>query len=99
MKIKRGDTLAFYVNFKDADGAPIAYSNIKCQIRRRDGTLLSELTITPTATTGRYLFSAGATDDFGLGSHECDIQVTVDEKVVSSETFKIEIVKDITRVE
>lgn len=99
MKIKRGDTLAFYVNFKDASGEPIAYENIKCQIRRLDGTLLSELVITETETTGRYLFYAGATDDFGLGSYESDIQVVVDDKVISSETFIIDVDKDITREE
>ena len=99
MQIKRGDSFAFYANFKDPDGAPISYENIKCQIRKRDGTLLSELTIAETETAGRYLFSAGATDTWPVGVFESDIQVVVDEKTISSETFRVEVIKDITRVE
>ncbi len=99
MKIKRGDTLAFYVNFKDANGDPVAYDNIRCQVRHKDGTLLSELTIAETDTVGRYLFSAGATDGFPLGTHESDIEIMVGGKVASSDTFGIEVYKDITREE
>lgn len=99
MKIKRGDTFAFYANFKDSAGSPIAYENIACQIRKRDGTLLANLTITPTETTGRYLFTGGATDTWPVGVLESDIQVVVGDKTTSSETFRIEVIKDITRVE
>ena len=99
MKIKRGASLAFYVTFKDTDGDPVTYNNIRCQVRQIDGTLLSELTIAETETTGRYLFSAGTTDVFPLGTHESDIEITVGGKVASSDTFKIEVYKDITRAE
>lgn len=99
MKLKRGDTLAFYANFKDAEGKAVAYDNIHSQIRRTNGLLLANLTITPTETVGRYLFNAGATDTFPLGVHECDIQVKVNEKIVSTDTFNIEIIRDITKEE
>lgn len=99
MQIKRGDSFAFYANFKDSDGAPISYENIKCQIRKRDGTLLEDMTIATTETAGRYLFSAGSTDAWPIGILESDIEVVVGEKTISSETFRIEVVKDITRVE
>ena len=96
MEIKRGDTFAFYANFKDLEGDPIAYDNIACQIRKPNGVLIDELTIAPTATVGRYLFTAGVTDEWPITTPESDIHVIVNGVVISSETFTIEVIKDVS---
>jgi len=99
MVIKRGDTLAFYIFFKDELGAGVVRDNVFCQLRTRSDALIKELVITPTATVGKYLATAGDTTDFPLGALFSDIEVREGDIVVSSNTFNISIVKDVTREE
>lgn len=100
MKLKRGDTLAFYVNFKDSDGDPVARTGLLCQIRTRAGVLVDTMTIASTATLGKYLFTASvSTSTYPLTRLEADIQITDGATVVSSDTFFIEMIQDVTRAE
>lgn len=65
--VKRGDTFAFTVQIRSADGEPLigAADNLKCQGRYYwNEDVLVELTISETETPGTYLFRAGNTDSW-----------------------------------
>jgi len=97
MEIKRGETLSFYIYFKDSLGQGVAKTNIFCQLRTKAGKLVDDLTITPTATTGKYLATAGDTSLFPVTTLDSDIQVRDGGIVVSSTTFEITILSEVTR--
>jgi len=99
MVIKRGDTLAFYLFFKDESGAGVVRDNVFCQLRTRSDVLIKELVITPTATVGKYLATAGDTTDYPIGTLFSDVEVRDGDVVTSSATFNISIVKGVTREE
>lgn len=93
---KRGDTFSLQAT---ANGEDITTWTIQSQIRDNSGTLISELDITKTdAANGEYtLTHDGATSSWPLKMLYCDIQYTVGGVISSTETFRIEVVEDITR--
>ena len=93
---KRGDTFSLQAT---ANGENITSWTIQSQIREPNGTLVSELTVTKTdAANGEYtLTHAGSTSTWPLRMLYCDIQYTVGGVVASTETFRIEVIEDITR--
>lgn len=103
MRIKRGDTFKLEGTIL-GDGAPIvggiAAWGIRSQIRTIGGDLVNALTCTitdPVACT--YTISeptAGATKTWPLGDLYMDIEYTVNSEVTSTDTIKIEVIKDET---
>lgn len=93
---KRGDTFSLQAT---ANGEDITSWTIQSQIRDNTGTMISELTVTKTdAPNGEYtLTHTGSTDAFPLKLLYCDIQYTVGGVISSTETFRIEVIEDITR--
>lgn len=93
---KRGDTFSLQAT---ANGEDITSWTIQSQIRDASGTLVSELVVTKTdAINGEYsLAHSGTTDAWPLKVLYCDIQYTVGGVVASTETFRIEVIEDITR--
>lgn len=93
---KRGDTFSLQAT---ANGEDITTWTIQSQIRDNSGTLISELDITKTdAVNGEYtLTHDGSTSSWPLKMLYCDIQYTVGGVISSTETFRIEVVEDITR--
>lgn len=104
MKIKQEDTfdVTGFVS-GEADGVGIDDFTgyvAKSQIRHKDGTLIAELTCEWIDATARLLrmYFDGSTIGWQVGLHEIDIQFTTpDGKIVSTETAKITVEKDITR--
>lgn len=105
LKIKRGDTFAFYANITDELGQPLItdIANLKSQIRDKKYVLITELTIATTEIAGQYLFTAPNTDEWlkiGWSSNTLimDIEMNVGGAVTSSDTIEIEVIKDVTTV-
>lgn len=103
ISVKRGDTLAFIARRKNADGTPRTgeAAKLRSQVRTPKGLLLAELVVTEVDPPGDYLFQVGAliTKDWPVGTHDCDIQFKDGDTVISSTTFNIVVVKDVTRDE
>lgn len=99
---KRGDTLEWVVTLtQDAVAVNITDWTIKSQIRQ-DTTLIAELTVTKTnSLSGQFSLTATATQtaSWTLGTSSVDIEFTDPTGyVVSSQTFTLQLVKDITYV-
>jgi hypothetical protein len=99
---KRGDTLEWVVTLTQ-DGSVVNISDwtITSQIRQ-DTTLIASLTVTKTdSTNGVFSLTATAasTASWSLGTHSVDIEFINDSGfVVSSQTFTLQLVRDITYV-
>lgn len=105
---KRGDTLELSLQLKSNSVATdITGYTVSSQLRDSTDTLLvtdnftGNLTYTLTdAATGTFTLTATPTQtsEWATRTYDCDIQITEpDSDVSSSETFKIKVVKDITR--
>ena len=99
---KRGDTLEWVVSLTQ-NNSPVNISGwtITSQIRQ-DTTLIANLTVTVTdAVNGEFNLSATSAQTAGwaLGSHSVDIEfISLGGFVVSSQTFTLQLVRDITYV-
>ena len=99
---KRGDTFELSASLEN-EGTPVDLTNftITSQIRDKDDSLLQPLTVTVTdAVNGEFTLSATAaeTETWGVEQYQCDIEfVEGSGEVNSSETFTINVIKDITR--
>lgn len=99
---KRGDTFELAATLENAGNAvDITNFTITSQIRQSDDTLLQALTVTVTdAAAGEFTLSATAaeTETWGVAQYECDIEfIDIGGEVNSSDTFTINVIKDITR--
>jgi len=96
---KRGDYFAFYADLTDASLAPIVLSAdlISSQIRDRVGTLIDDLEISTDSVPGRYLIEKGDTKSWPIGDLEIDIEMLIDGKPLSTPTFTVKIVRDVTQ--
>jgi len=99
---KRGDTFVLSCTLEN-EGNPVDITNftIAAQVRQPDDTLLQALTVTVTDTAnGAFTLGASATETEGWepGKLQCDIEFTeANGEVNSSETFVLNVIKDITR--
>ena len=99
---KRGDTFELSATLEN-EGVAVDITNftITSQIRQADDTLLQALTVTKTdAVNGAFTLSATAaqTETWGPATYESDIEfIEGGGEVNSSETFRIAVIKDITR--
>lgn len=103
IKIKRGDTFAFYANITDEEGSPLLIDavNLKSEVRDTDYALIDTLVIEQTDIAGRYLFTAEDTKEWpsapGAGKTLLmDIEINDGGKISSSRTVEISVVKDVT---
>ena len=99
---KRGDTLEWVVTLtQDGSVVDITGWTITSQIRQ-ETTLISDLTVTiVNAANGQFNLSAtpAQTSSWTLGSHSVDIEfINTSLFVVSSQTFTLQLVRDITYV-
>ena len=97
---KRGNTLSYTITVVDENDDPLdtPVANIRSEIRTENGALVDSLTIADTTTVGTYLLTAKKSgNDYPLGNLYTDIQFTIDGVISSSDTFMIEVQKDITQ--
>jgi len=97
--LKRGETFAFYANITDDDGMPVTSmaDKLRSQIRTSLDGLVAELTVTETQVPGQYLFEAGPTDTWPVGTLYIDIRKYNGGRITSSPTFKIICEREITK--
>ena len=103
IKIKRGDTFAFYANMTDELGQPLItdIANLKSQIRDKNDLLIEELIISTTGIEGQYLFNATDTNVWlpqgqNIKNFVMDIEMSTGGIISSSDTINIEVTKDVT---
>jgi hypothetical protein len=102
---KRGDTLSLSCQWLDSDNNPIDLTGYTITSQVRAVGFVDDLTITVTsAVDGQFVLSATATDtsSWPVTSSQasrtfCDIQFQVGPNVVSSETFQVIVIEDITQ--
>jgi hypothetical protein len=102
---KTGDTINWGAALTDDAGVAISLTGyaVAAQIRDPEGALIAALVYTPDADQvgagkGRYALSyPGSTQNFPLGNHRCDIEYSYSGTVISTETFIVPIVDDITQ--
>ena len=97
--LKRGETFAFYANITDDDGTPVTglADKLRSQIRTSLDKLVVELMITETQVPGQYLFEAGPTDTWPIGTLYIDIRKYNGGRIISSPTFRIICEREITK--
>jgi hypothetical protein len=99
-EFKRGDTFLLSCVYKvDGDPAPIDNLTITSQVRQANGALVTDLVAEEViGEVGQFLLTPDTeTDTWPLDVLQCDIEITDDGFVRSSETVYIPVVKDITR--
>lgn len=99
---KRGDTFELSATLENSGNAvDITNFTITSQVRDSDDALLQALTVTVTdAATGAFKVSATPTETetWDIKTYDCDIEfIEGSGEVNSSETFQINVIKDITR--
>ena len=100
-KVKRGDDLEI-IAIVSLDGSIVDLTGwiVRCQARLKD-ELIHEFTVEiPDPAGGQVNISAPAaiTEGWAVGTMESDIELVDDEgKKTSTDTFTIEVIKDITR--
>lgn len=99
---KRGDTFELSATLENSGNAvDITNFTITSQVRDVEDALLQALTVTITdAATGAFTVSAtpAQTETWAVKTYDCDIEfVEADGEVNSTETFQINVIKDITR--
>ena len=99
--IKKGDTLAFIVRRRDKDNNPLTgdANKLYSQLRNNKDILVADMVITETDVPGDYLFqiSSEITKGFDVGQYVFDIEYRDGNLVKSSETFQVNVIKDVTR--
>lgn len=98
---KRGDSFALACVYK-VDGVPtsITGKTITSQIRTSDLTLIATLTTLPDdqiANVGHFRLVASGTTLWPVAGLRCDIQIIEAGVIVSSDTFLVPVVQDITQ--
>lgn len=99
---KRGDTFELTCSLENGgNDVDITGWTVAAQLRKTDDTLVQAMTITVTnASAGEFTITAAntETDDWPLGNLDIDVEFTeASGAVSSSETFTINVIKDITR--
>lgn len=100
---KQGDTFQLGATYLDADGLPIDLTSItiKAQLRTASGDLIDTLTISKanqTTAKGQFSLSATAVQTTGwpTGIARGDIKLTLNGAPVSSETYELPIINEVT---
>jgi hypothetical protein len=97
-EFKRGDTFILVCVYKvDGEPAPIDGLTIASQIRQANGSLVANMAVEPDEDEGKFLLTPDTdTVNWPLDVLFCDLEITEDGFIRSTQTFKINVVKDIT---
>lgn len=101
---KRGDTFLLSCLYKNAGVATdITNATIRSEIVKNDTSrerlvVLNAIKLDQTTNEGQYYLKADASEtrSWGVGSYLMDIEITIDNFVRSTETFKFNVIEDIT---
>lgn len=95
--VKRGQSFEAYVDYDDS-GTPLTFpaSELRSSVRTIAGELLSDLTITSTATPGRYMLRQLDTTHWPVGEVLCDVKRLTGGVSLYTQTFVIPVFRRIT---
>lgn len=97
--IRRGDTFSAEAVYTDDSGSPVNLTSytIRGQLTGRGRTYDMQAVVT-NAAQGQFTIGAPATStrNWEVGSYEADIQYSVGEEVSSTDSFFIDVVRDVT---
>lgn len=101
---KRGDTLSLLCIWKDASGNPVDLTGYTIASQVRATNFVDSLTVTITdAVNGKFSVTRTATGTSSwpisnsVSRVYCDIQFTTGTTVISSQTFEVVVLEDITQ--
>ena len=97
---KRGDTFILVCVYKvDDEPASIDGLTISSQIRQANGSLVANMAVEPDIEeVGKFLLTPDTeTDTWPLDTLFCDLQIHEGSFIRSTQTFKINVIKDITK--
>jgi len=100
IEVKRGDTFSLVCTYKvDGVTTDVTDLTIRSQLRKSNGVLIQELTVTKLGTVGDFTLTATATqaESWPLSLLNCDIEISENNLVRSSSTFFVAVNEDITR--
>lgn len=102
IKIKRGDTFSYFATFLDENKEPMAIgvSDIKSQIRDTEYNLIATVNVAVTEYAGKFHLTCNTdnfpTNTWGSVRLLMDIELNLDGDIISSDTVKSEVEKDVT---
>lgn len=97
---RKGNTFAFTFSYTDAAGVaiPISPTEVRAQVRRRNGTLVATLSAAAGEASNQIDFTcASSTRSWPVETLIMDIVVTKDSVVRSTETILIPVEDEITQ--
>ena len=99
MNLKVGDSFYFYVDLLNESNTPIDVnrSNVRCQIRQENGTLVDTLWVEKDVVLGRYLIKSIDTSKYVVGTLLMDIKIRDNDVISSTKTTKLIVEKDVSR--
>lgn len=99
---KRGDTFAYVAEIVDGE-SPVtgAEEKLRSQVRRKfDMKFIAELVVSETETPGMYQFLCNnSTQGWDAAEYVVDIEYADNGVIVSSDTFDLVVVEDVTHDE
>lgn len=100
IKFKRGDTFSLACTYK-VNGIPTSVSglDIDSQVRSKRGTLVATLQDTKLVDTGKFTLTPvnANTSGWPVDVLQCDIQLSENGVIRSTDTFYISVVEEITK--
>lgn len=100
VKFKRGDTFSLTCTYK-VNGVPTSVSayNIDSQIRTKRGDLVATLSDTKQVNTGVFTLvpTVSDTSEWPVDVLQCDIQLSENGTIRSTDTFYVVVVEEITK--
>ena len=99
-EFKRGDTFLLACVYKvDGEPAPIDGLTIASQIRQANGSLVATLAVEPDIVeTGKFLLTPDTeTDTWPIDTLFCDLEISENGFIRSTQTFQVNVIKDITK--
>lgn len=100
IKFKRGDTFSLTCTYK-VNGIPTSVSgfDIDSQIRNKRGVLIATLSDIKLVGTGQFTLTPTITDtsDWPIDVLQCDIQLSENGTIRSTDTFSIVVIEEITK--
>lgn len=99
VQAKRGDTLILACTRTDAAGDPVDLTGqtITSQMKYLDESINLSVLVTDAAAGTLELFvSAAAMENASIGRYSCDVEFDTGTRIISTETFYINVLEDIT---
>ena len=102
LTVKRGDTLRIECTWTDESGNPVNITGMSIAAQLATKTTPTDLTVTIVdGPSGRFDLSLTATQTaaIAIDTYDIDVEFTDGAEVISTETFQVQFVKDITNAD